>query len=342
MLVYLAAYIKRVPLAWESDLTVNVCILSVLFFEAVLYGGLIPVNTQYQRLFASAPIRLTLLDKEGHTVLSSPGTRPISRSVWKRLHTDIQQPLLRDRDTQFHAVPIQGGMAVWQEDLSQINRLHREIQDVQTRLEAANSLLREEGEVKKRLLAAQTNQALFEQLNRDMERRITSLVNLIEALPETENPGNLTAYITLCLCHIKRRCNLFFLARQGELLPGNELGMYLDELAELGCYGGLKALIRCGQIGALEIRSAALCYDFAFETISWTLREEASPLMGYLEKEGSQLAFRFLPGGDSRRWKFSRELTDSVAALGGQIVWKDLDDAFGICLSIPLGGESCG
>ena len=64
--------------------------------------------------------------------------------------------------------------------------------------------------------------------------------------------------------------------------------------------------------------------------------------MGYLEKEGSQLAFRFLPGGDSRRWKFSRELTDSVAALGGQIVWKDLDDAFGICLSIPLGGESCG
>ena len=152
----------------------------------------------------------------------------------------------------------------------------------------------------------------------------------------------MTAYITLCLCHIKRRCNLFFLARQGELLPGNELGMYLDELAELGCYGGLKALIRCGQIGALEIRSAALCYDFAFETISWTLREEASPLMGYLEKEGSQLAFRFLPGGDSRRWKFSRELTDSVAALGGQIVWKDLDDAFGICLSIPLGGESCG
>lgn len=342
LLAYLAAYIKRVPLAWESDLTVNICILSVLFFEAVLHGGLIPVNTHYQRLFASAPIRLTLLDEEGRTVLASPGTRPISRSVWKRLRTDIQQPLLRDRDTQFHAVPVRGGMAVWQEDLSQIHRLREEIQNVQTRLEAANSLLREEGEVKKRLLAAQTNQALFEQLNRDMERRITSLVNLIEALPETENPGNLTAYITLCLCHIKRRCNLFFLARQGELLPGDELGMYLDELAELGRYGGLKTLLRCGQIGALEIRSAALCYDFAFETISWTLREEASPLMGYLEIEGSQLAFRFLPGGDPGHWQFSRELRSAVAALGGQIVCKDLDDAFGICLTIPLGGESCG
>ena len=342
LLVYLAAYIRRVPLAWESDLTVNVCILSVLFFETVLHGGLIPVNIQYQRLFASAPISLTLLDEDGHTVLSSPATRPISRSVWKRLRTDMQQPLLRDRDTQFHAVPIRGGMAVWQEDLSQINRLRTEIQNVQTRLEAANALLREEGEVKKRLLAAEANRALFEQLDRDMERRIVSLANLIETLPEAECPGNLTAYITLCLCHIKRRCNLFFLARQGELLSGDELGMYLDELAELGRYGGLKTLLRCGQTGALEIRSAALCYDFAFETISWTLREDASPLMGYLETEGSQLAFRFLPGGDPERWQFSRELTDTVAALGGQIVCKDLDDAFGICLTIPLGGESCG
>ena len=333
LLVYLVAYIKRVPLAWESDLTVNICILSVLFFEAVLHSGMIPVNIQYQRLFASAPINLTLLDGDGRTVLSSPGARPISRSVWQRLRTDIHQPLLRDRDTQFHAVSVRSGMAVWQEDLSQLNQLRKEIQDVQIRLEAANALLREEGEVKKRLLA---------QLDQDMERRITSLAHLIETLPEAEHPRNLTAYITLCLCHIKRRMNLFFLARQGESLPGDELGMYMDELAELGRYGGLRTLLRCGQIGALEIRSAALCYDFAFEAMSWTLREEASPLMGYLEIEGTQLVFRFLPGGDPGRWQFSRELMAAVSALGGEIVCKDLDDAYGICLTVPLGGESCG
>ena len=342
LLVYLVAYIKRVPLAWESDLTVNICILSVLFFEAVLHSGMIPVNIQYQRLFASAPINLTLLDGDGRAVLSSPGARPISRSVWQRLRTDIHQPLLRDRDTQFHAVSVRSGMAVWQEDLSQLNQLRKEIQDVQIRLEAANALLREEGEVKKRLLAAETNRALFEQLDQDMERRITSLAHLIETLPEAEHPRNLTAYITLCLCHIKRRMNLFFLARQGESLPGDELGMYLDELAELGRYGGLRTLLRCGQIGALELRSAALCYDFAFEAMSWTLREEASPLMGYLEIEGTQLVFRFLPGGDPGRWQFSRELMAAVSALGGEIVCKDLDDAYGICLTVPLGGESCG
>lgn len=342
LVVYLAAYVKRVPLAWESDFTVNICILSALFFEATLHARLVPVNLQYQRLFASAPISLTLLDESGRTVLASRGVRPVSHSVWKRLRMDMEQPLLRDSNTQFHAVPIHGGMAVWQEDLSQLNRLRREIQDVQVRLEAANALLREEGEVKKRLLTAETNRRLFEQLDRDMERRVASLARLIKTLPSADHPRGLTAYITLCLCHIKRSCNLFFLARQGEPLQGEELSVYLDELAELARYAGLQMLIRCGQSGPLEIRRAALCYDFAFETISWALREEASPLMGYLEPEGDRLVFRFLPGRDPGQWHFSEELLSAVARQGGQILCKDLDDAVGIYMTLPLGGEVYG
>ena len=342
LIFYVIAYVYRVPLAWESDITVNICILSVLFFETVLHAGLVPVNIQYQRLFAFAPISLTILDENGRTVLSSRSAHLISRSIWKRLLMDMEQPLLRDSNTQLHAIPVRSGMAVWQEDLSRINRLKREIQDVQDRLEAANRLLREEGEIKKRLMTVEANRSLFEQLDRDMEQRVASLTRLIKTLPKTDKPKGLTAYITLCLCHIKRRCNLFFLARQGELLPGDELELYLDELAELARYAGLQTLIRCGQKEALEIRSAALCYDYAFETISWALKETASPLMGYLESEGSDLVFRFLPGGDPTQWHFSEELITSVSAMGGQIACKDLDDAFGICMRIPLGGETCG
>lgn len=342
LLGYAAAYVGRVPLAWESDVTVCACVISVLFFETALHTGLVPVNLQYQKLFAAAPIGLTLVDETGDAVLSSRGAPPISPSLWKRLGMDMAHPLLRDSDTQLHAVPIRGGMAVWQEDLSQLNRLRREIQDVQTRLEAANALLREEGEVKKRLLIAETNRVLFEQLDRDMERRIASLTQLIETLPKAETPRNQTAYITLCLCHIKRRCNLFFLARQGETISGEELGIYLDELAELARYAGLQMLLRCGVSGTLEIRSAAICYDFAFEAISWALKEDTSPLLGYLEPERGGLVFRFLPGGSPGQWRLSEALMAAVSASGGTIVCKDLDDAVGIALTLPLGGEALG
>lgn len=100
LLAYITAYIKRVPLAWESDPTVCICLISLLFFETVLHAGMIPVNIQYQRLFAAAPIRLALLDENGCTVQSSRGARPVSHSVWKRLRMDTEQPLLQDKDTQ--------------------------------------------------------------------------------------------------------------------------------------------------------------------------------------------------------------------------------------------------
>lgn len=342
LITYVIAYIFRVPLAWESDLTICICTISILFLETVLQTGLIPVNTQYQKLFTSAPIGLTLLDENGRTVLSSYGAPPVSQSIWKRLLMDIDHPLLRNRDIELHAVLIHGGMAVWQENLSTLNRIRQEIQDVQIRLEAANTLLREEETVKKRLLTVETKRNLFEHLDRDMERRITSLTNLISELPEAENKRELTAYITLCLCHIKRRCNLFFLARQGESLLGDELGIYLDELTELARYAGLQMLIRCVQKEMIEIRQAALCYDFTFETISWALRTNASPLMGYLEPERNCLVFRFLPGSDPGQWRYSEELMTSVSALNGQIAYKDLDDAVGICMTLPIGGENFG
>lgn len=111
LLAYITAYIRRVPLAWESDLTVNICVLSALFFESALHAGFIPVNLQYQRLFTATPIGLTLLDEQGRTVLSSRGAPPVSRSIWRRISMDMAHPLLRDSDTQLHAVPIHGGMA---------------------------------------------------------------------------------------------------------------------------------------------------------------------------------------------------------------------------------------
>ena len=214
--------------------------------------------------------------------------------------------------------------------------------EIQARLEIANALLKEEEEVKKRLLQAEANCKLFEHLERDMKSRISALVDLVDDKSQFEQVNESIAYITLCLCHIKRRCNLFFMACQGNKLLGDELSVYLDELTELASYAGLKVLIRCGQSGSLDINKACICYDFAFESISWALKDTNSVLMGYLENNGEYLMFRFLPRSDPNRWHFSDELTVGISAINGYVVCKDLDDAVGICLVLPLGGESDG
>lgn len=342
ILSYIMGYLFKIPLARDSDYTITICVLAMLFFESFLHTGMIPVNVRYGPLFAAAPLNLQLLDEEGQTVLAANGASPIPKSVWRRLRADMSRPLLRDRDTLLHAAPIRGGMVVWQEDVSALNRVRQEIQTSSARLEAANALLREESEAKRRLLAAEAKAELYDELEREIPRRVSALARLIQSLPQAEDHQRQTAYITLCLCHIKRRYNLFFLTRQGEPVLGDELGIYLDELAELAGYAGVKVLVRCGLHSQMAVRAASLCYDFCFESLSWAVRENCSTMLGYLEREDTELAFKLLPACSPENWHFSEEFQAAVAAVGGRITSKDLDETAGVWLTIPLGGEDRG
>lgn len=342
ILSYIMGYLFNIPLFRDSDYTITICVLAMLFFESFLHTGMIPVNVRYGPLFAAAPLNLQLLDEEGQTVLAANGASPIPKSVWRRLRADMSRPLLRDRDTLLHAAPIRGGMVVWQEDISALNRVRQEIQTSSARLEAANALLREESEAKRRLLAAEAKAELYDELEREIPRRVSVLARLIQSLPQAEDHQRQTAYITLCLCHIKRRYNLFFLTRQSEPVLGDELGIYLDELAELAGYAGVKVLVRCGLHSQMAVRTASLCYDFCFESLSWAVRENCSTMLGYLEREDTELAFKLLPACSPDNWRFSQEFQDAVAAARGRITHKNLDDTAGVWLTIPLGGEDCG
>lgn len=342
ILSYIMGYLFNIPLFRDSDYTITICVLAMLFFESFLHTGMIPVNVRYGPLFAAAPLNLQLLDEEGQTVLAANGASPIPKSVWRRLRADMSRPLLRDRDTLLHAAPIRGGMVVWQEDISALNRVRQEIQTSSARLETANALLREESEAKRRLLAAEAKAELYDELEREIPRRVSVLARLIQSLPQAEDHQRQTAYITLCLCHIKRRYNLFFLTRQGEPILGDELGIYLDELAELAGYAGVKVLVRSGLHSQIAVRAASLCYDFCFESLSWAVRENCSTMLGYLEQEDTELVFRLLPACSPENWRFSEEFQAAATAAGGRITSKELDDTAGVWLTIPLGGEDCG
>ena len=55
ILSYILGYLFKIPLARDSDYTITVCVLAMLFFESFLHTGMIPVNVRYGPLFAAAP-----------------------------------------------------------------------------------------------------------------------------------------------------------------------------------------------------------------------------------------------------------------------------------------------
>ena len=94
-----------------------------------------------------------------------------------------------------------------------------------------------------------------------------------------------------------------------------------------------------GELEIVEFSNKVLTSDEYQEYLSKTTESEKQE---YLENNGEYLMFRFLPRSDPNRWHFSDELTVGISAINGYVVCKDLDDAVGICLVLPLGGESDG
>ena len=340
IMLYVAGYALNIPVCRDSDLASTVCCFAVLFVESAMRTGLLPSNTRYRLLFSSSPLDMQLLDAQGSTVLaasSAAGLEPVQRV---QLRAGPSVCVSRDEDTLLFGRAIHNGTVVWKEDVGALNRLHQEIRTSVDRLEAANALLRKEGAVRRQKLAAQVKAELFDALEREIEEKTGELTAAIRALPDAPDRERQTACITLLLCHIKRRCNLFFLAREGREMPGDELVMYLDELSEFAGYAGVRALVRCRLPQSLELRRATLCYDFYFSAVSWSARESRATLLGQLEQQEDGLSFRILSSEEAGAFDFPASFRSAVEAAGGRVSCRALEETAGLYLTFPKGDEA--
>jgi len=333
LLAYGLAYIARVPLAQESDVTMVTGLLTLLFMETAICAGMIPVNSKYRQLFAHSTLAMQIVGSGGETVLSSSlPSKPAKK---------------KEEDTLLFAAPIAGGNVLWQEDISALNRLHREVEAQARKLEVANAMLAEEEKIKR----AVEEESARTQILAQMESEIAGGVAKLSAM--VENHGS-TAGIMLLLCYIKRRCNLFFRGRELQLLPAEELAMYIDELAELACHADVRIVTAFQIQTPVELRRATLFYDFFYSVVELATTSprkargfagtpgEGSGMLACLGSGQGRIAMRLLASRDMRPFQAEGSLAAAAEAAGGAIAVKDLDDAVGIFLSFPEGGGAVG
>ena len=328
LLGYCVAYIFRIPLIWETDLTIVTGTFVVLFIETCIRTGLIPVNTRYKDLFEHSPMKMKIVDLDGATLLTS------ALEVTPQTQQDAPGECLVYTDT------ISGGTVVWQEDIGSIRRLDREIQASMAKLEAVNAMLIEEERIRSRLAAAEERAAITTALTLENEQKILRLSAMIDALPdEGGNPAQIAA-ITMLLCYIKRRCNLFFREREIEDIRLDELAAYMEELSEFASYAGVHMHSAYEHHDSMPTRQATLFYDFVYATLEWLLQCKAHTLLVRIERERDRRSIKLLYAGEDRCFCPEASLDEAITAAGGCVETKDLDDAMGISLCFPTGGEA--
>ncbi|MDR2973608.1 MAG: hypothetical protein LBV00_02675 [Propionibacteriaceae bacterium] len=336
LLAYAVGYAAKWDFARESDVTMVTGVLLLAFMEGILQTGLVPTNSKYRKLFFLSPLKMRILGADQKVAFSSAQAPTLSYAELRELRSRAtKSPLLQGADTLLYAKPIRGGLVVWQEDISKLNRMYEQLSVTTENLRAANAMLSKEKQVRSERLRAQEAERLYSVLDAEIAEKMALLGAQVRSLIEQKAPVSpeKLACLTMLLCYIKRRCNFYFLEQTDQAMPVDELFVYLDEMDELASHAGTHVAVSCGFSGALSVRQATLFYDFFYSALSWVGSTSEQYVTGQLLAEAGRVKLMLMLPRLSTAPTLSPGLQSALNVAQGTFIVKDLDDSVGISLS---------
>ena len=102
-------------------------VLSILFFEASIRSGMIPVNSKYIPFFTNSPLPMQIIDDTGDIAISSKNAMDLDNETLSHILSSNELFMQIDEDTLMFSKAITGGFSVWHEDISKLNILYKQI-----------------------------------------------------------------------------------------------------------------------------------------------------------------------------------------------------------------------
>ena len=124
------------------------CFTFITGFESVIQIRLIPANSGLSKLFMQSGLNAEIYDGFGNIILSSK--------------TGAEEPPVSDLVVRKE--PICGGSVMWKDDLSAINKLNRDIEEVTEELEGENDLIIQENEIRAERVRFETKNRLYDSI----------------------------------------------------------------------------------------------------------------------------------------------------------------------------------
>ena len=294
LIFYCIGYVLKISFFVDSNITQVFSVFSILILDSILNSGLIPTNNHYQDLFNHSNLNLQILDRHMKRVYGNCDTHPLSQQQLLQIQKNPNGSFLLDKDTKLFSHLIRGGYVIWYKDITLLNQIQNNIQNSVSQIQKTNKLLSKEKEIQSKNVTAQIDEQLYNQLEADIKNNIDSLKLSIQDLENSKDTNQQMTFITILLCHIKRRCNLFFLSQQNKNISSDELSVYLDELNEFANYANINALVRCCVDKIIPNTIATQCYDIYFKILSWAILESNATLIGQLECLDDHIEFNIL------------------------------------------------
>ena len=267
--VYTVAYIRgmRYVLLLAGDMTVTHCLLIFAAFEGCIRCGLIQSNADYEELLKATTLPVQITDTEFSLLYTSAAMRePIQRDALWRMRTDT---VTRDDDTLLKRHPLRKGWVFWEEDISELNRVHEALELTRDELcTTGNILVAENAQREKRLRLSEENR-LYDMMETQTSRQIAMLRNRlteIRVTKDADKAGKLLGQAIVIGTYIKRRNNLLFVGIQRGAISSQELRLCFNESVESLNLYGVECRARIDGETLFTIEQATRVYDL-FEAV---------------------------------------------------------------------------
>ena len=258
-----------------GDVTVTLCLLFSGMLESCLLTGLIPTNTGYDRLFAGVSVGMQITDRDNRVCYISDKAAPLEKSDLINAENAGPAGLLYDENTLLKAHTINGGYVVWQEDITELADIKRNLELVKEELSEKNEILREQYRRDAQRYKLEEQNRLYDLVQRETQKQLREIDALAEtfsgsfkdkAVPEEEKK-KLLLRILILATYIKRHKDMVIVSDRSRSVPVTVLA---DAIGE-ACSNLNVAGIDCNmyQIKTEELFTAgALCEAYAcFEDI---------------------------------------------------------------------------
>lgn len=260
-IVYSIAYQLIAWVQW-AELTSVTALFFLLLIELCMRTGLMPSNRLHQKFFTHSRLAMQLTDAAGTPVFVSAA------------RTRAPQ-----RDIRTSRMEVDGGALLWQEDLSLLHEQQRRLTLTRDALLRAQSVLREEHTIRKRLLRLTLRRQLSEELEAILAAKRPLLRAFREQLMATDDEAAVTLLIrrlNLLSSYLKKRCVLFLKGQEDGYIRADELSMAVSETCTYLRPLGLHVGVEWAQQKPLPEADALALFDFFAEFLARAAREKTT------------------------------------------------------------------
>ena len=255
----------------------------ILLFESCIQIGLIQSNSEYKKYFDSADITAFIADNDyviKYRANNAPETdTELLKSITEQGNTY--------GDTRFRKKTIHGGTVYWTENMSTINRLNKELEEIGNRLDEENELIAAENKLREQKTHVEEQNRLYDGIAKIVRPTLDKINRLLAQLDEkSENYEQQLKLVCIYGAYIKRRSNLAVIGENAKRSNLSEFDYAVREsMRYLSSYGIKGSFIGSNEEKSLANETVVLLYDFVEECIEKALPNLTAIIINFETKK---------------------------------------------------------